>query len=862
VGSGTISPLVSGTGLDNYAITSVNGAWSITPAPVTATAGSYSSTYDGVAHAPTDCAVTGAYKGDLSCTNDLGSVGPDVGSGSVAPVLVLNSETETNFTVTLQDSSWEITKAAATIVVVGHEGVYDGQQHGATLTSATGVNSEDLSSSVIIGTETYTDVPGGTVDWSFDHINYVSQNDTVNITISKAAATIVVAGYEGVYDGQPHGATLTSATGVNSEDLSGSVIIGTEIFTDVPGGTVDWSFEHNNYVAQNGMVDIEINKTAATIIVTGYEGVYDGDPHGATLTSATGVNSEDLSGSVIIGTEIFTDVPGGTVDWSFDHINYVSQNDTVNITISKAAATIVVSGYEGVYDGQPHGATLTSATGVNREDLSGSVILGTEIYTDVPGGTVDWSFDHINYVSQNDTVNITISKAAATIVVAGYEGVYDGQPHGAKLTLATGVNGEDLSSSVTVGTETFTNVPGGQVVWSFKHNNYEAQNGTAGIVITKADATIVVDGKTVTYDGEEHVGTGSATGVKGEALAGLDLGAKFTNVPGGTANWTFTDVTGNYNNASGSVGIVIEMVDADCSITGYIGVYDGDPHAASGECTGVKSETLAGLNLGDSFTNVTGGTAKWTFIDVTGNYNDVNGSVEIVITKADATIVVDGKTVTYDGKEHGASGTATGVKGETLAGLDLGDKFTNVPGGTAYWNFTDETGNYNDTSGSIKIVINKANPSCSISGYTGIYDAEPHGASGACIGVNYETLAELSLGAKFMNVPGGTANWRFNDVTGNYNNASGTVEIVINKANPSCSISGYTGIYDGDPHSATGSCTGVKDEILTTLDLGGTFTNYPGGTANWSFTDTSGNYNDASGSVNIVINQATLIGHS
>ena len=35
-------------------------------------------------------------------------------------------------------------------------------------------------------------------------------------------------------------------------------------------------------------------------------------------------------------------------------------------------------------------------------------------------------------------------------------------------------------------------------------------------------------------------------------LAGLDLGASFTNVPGGTANWTFTDVTGNYNNKSGS----------------------------------------------------------------------------------------------------------------------------------------------------------------------------------------------------------------------------------------------------------------------------------------------------------------------
>ena len=54
-----------------------------------------------------------------------------------------------------------------------------------------------------------------------------------------------------------------------------------------------------------------------------------------------------------------------------------------------------------------------------------------------------------------------------------------------------------------------------------------------------------------------HGATGTATGVGGEALSGLVSGDSFTNVPGGTATWTFTDTTGNYNNASGSVAIVI-----------------------------------------------------------------------------------------------------------------------------------------------------------------------------------------------------------------------------------------------------------------------------------------------------------------
>ena len=46
-------------------------------------------------------------------------------------------------------------------------------------------------------------------------------------------------------------------------------------------------------------------------------------------------------------------------------------------------------------------------------------------------------------------------------------------------------------------------------------------------------------------------------GVMGETLAGLDLGASFTDVPGGDADWTFTDVTGNYSDDAGTVAIVI-----------------------------------------------------------------------------------------------------------------------------------------------------------------------------------------------------------------------------------------------------------------------------------------------------------------
>jgi hypothetical protein len=68
-------------------------------------------------------------------------------------------------------------------------------------------------------------------------------------------------------------------------------------------------------------------------------------------------------------------------------------------------------------------------------------------------------------------------------------------------------------------------------------------------------------------------------------------------------------------------------------------------------------------------------------------------------------LIGGGYTGAYGAVAHGATGTATGVGGVDLSSfLDLGDSFSNVPGGTAYWTFSGGT-NYNDQSGSVAIVI-------------------------------------------------------------------------------------------------------------------------------------------------------------
>jgi hypothetical protein len=234
-----------------------------------------------------------------------------------------------------------------------------------------------------------------------------------------------------------------------------------------------------------------------------------------------------------------------------------------------------------------------------------------------------------------------------------------------------------------------------------------ATSEKAMVTIAKANATCTVLGYSGVYDGEAHGASGSCTGLNGEELAGLDLGSSFTNVPGGTASWTFTDETGNYENDFGSVEVVLTKANATCTVLGFTGVYDRDAHGATGSCTGVKGESLAGLILGSSFTNVPGGTANWTFTDVTGNYNDANGSVGVVISKANATCIITGYLDTYDGYSHGASGSCSGIGEDEAGALKLGNYFKDVPGGIANWEFTGNI-NYNDQSGSVEIKINQA----------------------------------------------------------------------------------------------------------------------------------------------------------
>jgi hypothetical protein len=166
--------------LGNFDITSFNGSFTINKAPVTATAGGGSATYDGTTHAPSACAVTGAYKGDLTCANDPTSVGPDAGTTEIAPVV--SGTGLGNFDITSLKGSFTINKANATSTVTGYSVIFDNAAHTAS-GSCTGVLGESLSGLNLTGT-THTNVGTYIDGWSFaGNGNYNPDSGTVNDAI-------------------------------------------------------------------------------------------------------------------------------------------------------------------------------------------------------------------------------------------------------------------------------------------------------------------------------------------------------------------------------------------------------------------------------------------------------------------------------------------------------------------------------------------------------------------------------------------------------------------------------------------------------------------------------------------------------
>ena len=424
--------------------------------------------------------------------------------------------------------------------------------------------------------------------------------------------------------------------------------------------------------------------------------------HTATYT-ISGVNGETGAtvGTVDVSQTTHTDAGTYTADyWTFTGAaNYNNiGNTTITDTISKANATVVVTGYSVTYDGQPHTATVTSITGVNGETGAtvGSVDVSGTTHTNAGSYDDHWTFTGTaNYNNIGSTLVLdTIDPKAASVTPNVASKIY-----GAADPAFTGTLGGFLAADGV--TATYSRTTGETVLGSpytisatlspaAVLSNYSITYNTASFTIDAKAASVTPDAAGKIYGAADPALTGTLTGflaadgvtatysrTVGETVAGGPYTISATLAPGGvlsnynitynTANFTINKKTASVtpNAASKTYGA------ADPAFTGtLVGFLVADGVTASYSRT--AGETVAGSPYTIS--------AVLSPAGVLGNYDITYNTADFTINPATLSIAADHKTKTYGAADPGLTYLATGFQFGDTAATVLTGALTRAPG--------------------------------------------------------------------------------------------------------------------------------------------------------------------------------------
>ncbi len=198
----------------NYTFLFVNGNYTVTPASVTATAGSGSAQYDGTAKSPSACLVSGTYTGDLTCTNTPATVGPDAGTTTIAPQV--SGSNQASYAITLVNGSYTISQApSATTVTCPASVPYSGLPQTPCTATVTGAGSLSPQSITVVysnNKNTGTATASATYAGDTDH---ASSNGSATFVITPQPLVITADSKTKIYGtlNPPLTATFTGLVG-------------------------------------------------------------------------------------------------------------------------------------------------------------------------------------------------------------------------------------------------------------------------------------------------------------------------------------------------------------------------------------------------------------------------------------------------------------------------------------------------------------------------------------------------------------------------------------------------------------------------------------------------------------------------
>lgn len=657
------------------------------------------------------------------------------------------------------------------VTLTADSAVYDGLSHGFTVdTNAIGAYQLEYSQNggAYLPFATAAELPAlsdeGTVALSVrvtsPNYNAPQAADTATLTVSRAPLTLRVNSESFAYDGAPHALTLT-AEGLVSGDTLGAYTLtpadatalgvytveATTVATLIQSATRPGN-QLSNYLASA----VPGTLTIVDFSVTGYGGVYDGQPHGVAVAVPAAFEglyavSYAADGAAVAAAPAYVDAGTHTVAVTLTPIDAESGLPTLShsaeVTVTPKAISLVAMGIDKVYNGAYSviDVTLPGGAAVNDEDAA--AILANlafraggaavpNLFLNAGTATVTVSSTCPNYVIASATAQVTIAKRAVTVTAGIASKPYDEAP---------------LSVGYTV-------EPAQHSQGALTNGSGLLQEHTLTAQLTGQPLVNVCDASPVTF-------VQTATAITGAAGSVLD----------------------NYNVIYRSGSITITRAAAlALTLQGYAGIYDAAAHSISVAAILDGARTVAADRFTWSFgadesaagapafsrTDAGVETVYVRGVSVDGNYPDVGGYATVNIQPRPVTITPTTASAVYDGQVHTVSTYATeratlGDDGQPTDGRGLlgGDSVSvtlinasqTLPGlypigFTGPVMTAGDAGNYQFQLGNAALTIQKATAglTLSLTDDTVVYDGQPHSllftvnAPAGCIyAVSYST---------------------------------------------------------------------------------------------------------------------------
>ena len=659
-------------------------------------------------------------------------------------------------------ATFTITAATMNVTSEGHSGSYDGEAHGIKVTApedATVKYRNQEGTYELTETPTYINAGSYEVYYQVTMDNYTTVTGSATVEISKADITPTV-----TLEGWTYGATANTPT-ITGNSGEGTVTYtykaeGAETFVETApetagNYTIKASIaETANYNA--GEATTEFTITAATMNITaeGYEGTYDTQAHGITIKAPEGavVKYRNQEGTYTL-TEAPTYTNAGTyeVHYQVTMDNYTTVTSSATVKISKADITPTVTLEGWTYGttaktpsitGNPGEGTVTysyKAEGAETFGKTAPEIVGTH--------TIKASIaETTNYNAGEATATFTITAATMEVTAEGYEGTYDTQAHGIKVTApedATVNYGSQEGTYNLQNSPTYTDAGTYTVYYQVTMSNYTTVTGSKTVEISKANIT-----PTVALEGWTYGTTANTPSITGNTGNG---NVTYTYKAEGSE--TFVDTkpevvgthtikasiaeTTNYNAGEATAEFTITAATSSVTAKGYKGAYDKQAHGitvTAPEGSTVMYGTQEGTYEQSESPTYTNAGNYTVYYQVTKeNYTTVTGSVTIEISKADIT-----PTVTLEGWTYGTTAKTPSITGNTgegtvtytykAEGADaFGETAPEVVGTHTVKASIAETTNYNAGEATATFTITAATMTVSAAGHEGTYDNKAHG---------------------------------------------------------------------------------------------------------------------------------------